>query len=227
MILPLALALMAPQSAPPPLAGVKIVVDPGHPSENGVGTRGQTLTELEVCWKVGLSLKEYLRRRGAEVKLTKATQNQVVTNRARAEVGNTFGANYVVRLHCDAASERGFATFYPARTGTVNGVTGPSAAVLAKSKEYAQVFHSALAESLEGELSDRGLRTEQQTAVGARQGALSGSIHSRVPVVLVEMVVLTQRADEQWMSSRQNQLKYAEALAKAVEKVFSTFPVSR
>jgi N-acetylmuramoyl-L-alanine amidase len=226
MTLALALVLATPQQPPAPLAGVRIVIDPGHPSENGNGTRGRDVTELEICWKIGLSFKEYLRRRGAEVILTKSSQNERVTNRRRAEIANQVRAHYSIRLHCDAANRGGFASYYPDRQGRVDGITGPAPSVIEQSRRYAQVFHPALAQGLSGALRNNGLLTDRQTAIGGRQGALSGSIYSEVPVVLVEMAVLTIRSDEEWISRRENQLKYAEALAAAVEAVFRKYPVT-
>ncbi len=220
----LAVHTSAPVVAPSPLAGTTIVVDPGHPSEVGIGTRGARVTELEICWKIGLSLKEYLKRKGATVVLTKDSMNQMVRNQQRAEVGNKVGANYVIRLHCDAADGRGFSTYYPSRQGTVRGVTGPSAQVIAESKKFAAVFHPALARELSGHLRDRGPKTDLQTAVGVRQGALTGSIFSQVPVVLIEMAVLTNPQDEAWIEKRENQLLYAQAITNATEAVFRKYP---
>jgi N-acetylmuramoyl-L-alanine amidase len=52
--------------------------------------------------------------------------------------------------------------------------------------------------------------------VGSRHGALIGSIFSKVPVVLVEMVVLTNAKDEAFLLSAKGRSAMAEALAKGV-----------
>jgi N-acetylmuramoyl-L-alanine amidase len=67
-------------------------------------------------------------------------------------------------------------------------------------------------EILRGHLNDRGVRTEQQTAVGKKNGALIGSIFSEVPVILVEMAVLTQPKDEAFIGNKKGQLIMAKAL---------------
>lgn len=206
------------------LAGYKITIDPGHPSENGSGTKGKTLKEIEVCWDMALRTSKQLKLRGAQVNLTKSRLDEVVTNQKRAEIGNAFGSDLVIRLHCDAASERGFATYYPSVAGTVRGVKGPSKEVLSQSKKYAAVFHTALAKGLDGELRNRGLKTEASTYVGSKQGALTGSIFSTKPVLLVEMVVLTKKEDEAWMAKDGNRVVYAKALTSAVEAVFKKYP---
>ena len=66
---------------------------------------------------------------------------------------------------------------------------------------------------LKGSLKDRGVRTDAQTSVGARNGgALTGSIYSKVPVLLVEMCVLTKPSDEKFIRTDAGQKKMAEAL---------------
>ncbi|HLK13331.1 MAG TPA: hypothetical protein VKT78_00875, partial [Fimbriimonadaceae bacterium] len=93
-----------------------------------------------------------------------------------------------------------------------------SADVLRRTKPVAEAFHTALANALAGKLHDRGLMGDGKTAIGGRQGALTGSIYSRVPTVLVEMVVLTNRHDEAFITSQQGSAAMAEALAMAAEK---------
>ena len=56
-----------------------------------------------------------------------------------------------------------------------------------------------------------------KTAVGGKQGALTGSIFSKVPVVLVEMATITLKHDEVFMLSEVGQRKMAEALADGVK----------
>lgn len=73
-----------------------------------------------------------------------------------------------------------------------------------------------MAKSLKGSLRDNGLKTDVQTAVGAKQGALTGSIFSQVPAVLVEMVVLTNRRDEAFILSKSGRAKMVEALTAGV-----------
>src|SRR5437870_442584 len=81
-----------------------ICIDPGHPSENGVGTKGKRLTELEIAWKVAKELHVLLDRAEYIVVMTKAKKGQKVTNKERAEIANEAGAFLMLRLHCDAAT---------------------------------------------------------------------------------------------------------------------------
>ena len=66
-------------------------------------------------------------------------------------------------------------------------------------------------------MADQGLMSDLKTAVGGRQGALTGSIFSQVPVVLVEMATITLKDDEAFMLSEKGQRRMAEALRAGAE----------
>src|SRR5579862_4872193 len=88
-----------------------ICIDPGHPSEVGQGTTGKKLSEIHAAWVEAQLLKQLLEKQGFTVKLTKASEKEYVRNRARAEVANQAHADLMVRLHCDASSGSGFASY--------------------------------------------------------------------------------------------------------------------
>lgn len=198
------------------LNGKVICIDPGHPSEVGRGTRGKKLTEIGVAWRQALLVKARLEKLGAKVVLTKASEQKMVRNRARAEVANNAHADFMLRLHCDAAAGSGFASYYPTQQGTSERVTGPSPALIARIAPIARRFHAALSASLKGKLNDHGLKSDLATAVGHKQGALTGSVFSKVPVVLVEMVVLTNPKDEAFIGSAKGEAAMADALTAGV-----------
>jgi N-acetylmuramoyl-L-alanine amidase len=193
-----------------------VCIDPGHPSEVGEGTRGKKLTELHANWIEALLLKDRLEKRGIKVVMTKHSEKEFVRNKARAETANNAHADLMVRLHCDSAVGSGFTCYYPAQKGTVNGVRGPSDEVMRSSKVKATAFHDAVAAALKGKVQDNGLKGDIATAVGHKQGALTGSIYSKVPVVLIEMVVLTNHHDEAYLSTAVGQGAMADALAEGV-----------
>lgn len=193
-----------------------ICIDPGHPSDASRGTQGRRITEIRADWLVALRLKFLLESRGASVVLTKNSQEQFVTNKERAEIANRCGADLMVRLHCDDASGSGIATYFPDRSGVRGDAHGPSPEIIAESSAIAPYFHQALVRSLRGVLLDRGAHSDLLTAVGSKQGALTGSIFSKVPVVLVEMCVLTNQHDEDLIVSEQGQERIAEALYEGV-----------
>ncbi len=198
------------------LKGKVICIDPGHPSEVGRGTKGKKLTEMEVVWDMAQMVRTRLEKMGAKVVLTKSKLEEPVKNRKRAEIANEAKADLMLRLHCDAANGRGFATYYPTKQGKSQGVTGPSADLIKRLPPIAKRFHTALEEGLKRHLKSNGLRSDTQTLIGGRQGALTGSIFSKVPVVLVELVVLTNAEDEAFIATQKGQQIYADALAKAI-----------
>lgn len=194
-----------------------ICIDPGHPSEVGRGTTGKKISELTAAWKVAKLLEQKLKKADFKVVLTKSKESQYVKNKDRAAIANKAKADLMVRLHCDANEGGGFAVYVPMKKGTSSGKTGPSQAIIDASTEKGKLFHAELTEHLANHLKDNGLMGDVRTAVGAKQGALTGSIFSEVPVVLVEMCCLTNPKDEAFIATKAGQETMAEALFQATK----------
>lgn len=198
-----------------------VCIDPGHPSEVASGMDVQNgTTETHVAWAVAVRLREALEAEGYEVVLTKSAVDELVPNRERALVANRARAALMIRLHCDASNERGYAVYYPDRQGRAkDGTAGPSQQVIGESRRAAEAVHAAMSEGLAGALSDNGVRTDYQTKVGREQGgALTGSIFSEVPVVTVEMVVLSDKEDAEFIKAEPGQRRMAAAIADGVAR---------
>jgi N-acetylmuramoyl-L-alanine amidase len=215
----------APPAAAPKVktasARTIVCIDPGHPSEVASGKNIQNGTsETRTNWAVATRLREELEARGYEVVMTKASEDELVRNKERALVANRARASLMIRLHCDASAERGFAVYYPDRAGRAkDGTKGPDAEVIEESRRAAEAVHSGLVEGLSDSLNDNGVRTDFQTKVGRDQGgALTGSIFSEVPVVTIEMVVLSDDSDAQFIKTEEGQRRMAESIAKGVER---------
>lgn len=213
----LAAVIMAAAAPAQSLAGKIICIDPGHISENGRGTTGKLISELRANWLVAIKLKAALQARGARVVMTKTDLLEKVSNRRRAEIGNASGAHLVVRLHCDSAGGPGIALYYPSKTGKVGGVSGPSSMVIAASSRAAKAMYPVIVAALAGKVKAKGLRTDSQTYIGGKQGALTGSIYSKVPVVLIEMVTMTHASDDRFIASPEGQAAMARAIAAGVD----------
>jgi N-acetylmuramoyl-L-alanine amidase len=212
-MLPLALLLLAQTKA-----NLTVCIDPGHPSEVGEGTSGAKVSEIHIAWVVAKRLETILEGKHVKVVLTKKSENEYVKNVDRSKIANDCHADLFVRLHCDSSSGSGFATYYPDRQGTAHGKTGPDPSLLKRLAPIARQFQATLSTDLKGFLKSNGLKSDIETAVGSKQGALTGSIFSKVPVVLVEMCVLTNPKDEAKVSSQDGQNRLAESLADAVMK---------
>ena len=198
-----------------------VCIDPGHPSEVASGRNVQNGTsEAHIDWVVATRLREALEARGYEVVLTKSSEEELVRNKDRALIANRARAALMIRLHCDASTERGFAVYYPDRQGKAkDGTTGPDRDVIEESRRAAEAIHAGLAEGLQGALNDNGVRTDYQTKVGRDQGgALTGSIFSEVPVVTIEMVVLSDAADAEFIKTEEGQRRMADAIADGVTR---------
>jgi N-acetylmuramoyl-L-alanine amidase len=148
--------------------------------------------------------------------MTKAREDELVTNKERAMVANRARANVMIRLHCDASPDNGYAVYSPDRKGMVQNVAGPSEEVIERSKIAADAVHQGMAKALEGVLKDGGVRGDSKTAVGSKQGALTGSIFSEVPAVLIEMVVLSDKGDADFIKTEEGQMKMARAIAEGI-----------
>lgn len=221
LLFPIAASLAQPESAPQlPL----VVIDPGHPSEVSAGDALQNgLKEVEINWRIaGLLVDELAKAGSCTTLLTRPAFAGMTTNRRRSEIANDAGAVLMVRLHCDSAKGRGFTLYYPDATGTHEGVTGPSDEVISASRDAAHVFQRAAEELLKPVLPINPIRTDRQTAVGGKRGALIGSIHSRVPVVTVEMVYLNNASDAAFIGSPEGQRHMTETLARGVADFLSS-----
>ena len=194
-----------------------VCIDPGHPSEVNPGYELQNGTsETHIDWVVAKKLEIVLRDKGFEVVMTKSSEKQLVRNKDRALKANNANAALMVRLHCDSSTSRGYALYYPDRTGTRDGVTGPSADIRARSREAARALSAAMQSTLAGHLRNDGVKGDSQTYVGGKQGVLTGSIFSKVPVVTIEMVVLSNREDAAFIKTAAGQDKMAQAIANGI-----------
>jgi N-acetylmuramoyl-L-alanine amidase len=214
--------LLAASCAPVPRQADRqpiIAIDPGHPSETSSGAEVQNgTTEVHSAWEVALRLEKLLRERGYSVVMTKSSEMQMVRNVVRAGVGNRAKAALMVRLHCDASTDSGFALYYPDRQGTAEGKTGPSLDVIRWSAAAAESLHAGMAPVLLGQLKDGGVRGDSKTFVGSRQGALTGSIFSEIPVVLIEMVTLSNARDAEFIKGEAGRSLMARAIADGISR---------
>lgn len=205
-------------------AGKIIVVDPGHPSEvsSADGVQNGT-TEVKMNWEVGLKLEQLISQDSTlKCVKTRSSFQETTTNRRRAEIANEAGAALMVRLHCDSGSGSGFTVYYPDRQGTAQGMTGPSQEVISGSRAAGQAMLEGLSQALQGRLNANPLKGDSVTAIGSKQGALTGSIFSKVPTITIEMVYLNNSADAGFIKSAEGQDLLAKGLFAGIQNYLKT-----
>ena len=219
----LCLLLAGSPSFAAPKKAFLVCIDPGHPSETSDGASVNGISENHLNWEVAQRLAAKLKAKGIPFVLTKNSEKQRVTNRERAEIANGANAQKMpcsafIRLHCDEGASSGFMWYYPDRSGTKAGVTGPPEDVQHASRRLADTMNDAMKPVLKGVLRSNGIRTDAQTFVGGKQGGvLTGSIFARVPTALIEMCFINNKGDAEVMSGAAGQEKMADALLAGIE----------
>lgn len=98
-----------------PLAGLTLVVDPGHPPGGAVGPTG--FTEAEGALAVGLKLRDMLQQRGATVVMTR-TDMRPVDLHERSVIARRANAHALISIHYNAFGD-GTNPFVNAGTSTL------------------------------------------------------------------------------------------------------------
>ena len=129
IITPAPMPTMAPLETPEPLrlTGIKIGIDPGHQARGNSqkeaiapgssemkakvssGTEGVKthVAEYVVNLDISLQLRDALEALGAEVYMTRETNDVDISNQERATMMNELEVDLVLRLHCDGAESSG------------------------------------------------------------------------------------------------------------------------
>jgi N-acetylmuramoyl-L-alanine amidase len=176
-----------------PFRGMRIVIDPGHPPAGATGPTG--LTEAEANLAISLPLAEMLRRRGAEVTLTR-TQNVEVSLTERVEIANRVDAHLLVSVHNNAFPE-GVNPFR--RHGT--------------STYYFHPHSAALARALQREIQT----TTRIPDLGALTGNLALVRPTWMPSVLTESLFMALPDQESALRNPGFQRALAEAHVRGLE----------
>ncbi|CAN5696082.1 hypothetical protein BH23GEM6_BH23GEM6_18270 [soil metagenome] len=99
-----------PIDANRPLNGIRVMIDPGHPPAGATGPTG--LTEAEANLRISLRLADMLRARGADVMMTRTTDQPLVSAtdaaaelRARTQLAVDSDAHLFVSVHNNAFPE--------------------------------------------------------------------------------------------------------------------------
>ena len=211
----------AQESPALPLAGRKIGIDPGHQAHGNsekepvapgshemkakvaTGTRGASTGTPEHVrdLEIALKLKDLLEELGAQVLMSRESADVDISNVERALMMNEWGADAVLRIHCDGATDK-----------SVHGL----GMYVRKTGDRAS----------ECELLARCLISEMSKTTGAAQRGVfkrdtyTGLNWSTVPSVLVECGYMSNIEEDERLADPQYQNSLALGMAQGLIKYF-------
>ena len=203
------------------LSGLKIGIDPGHQAK---GNRGQEpvspgsaqtkdkvssgttgvatkIPEYKTNLAISLMLRERLRELGAEIKMTRETDDVDISNVERAQMMNEWGADLVLRIHCNAAESS-------SKTGI--------GLYVRKTGDKAEESHAAAEALIERMVVETGAKKDGVF----KSDTYSGLNWSTVPSILVENGFMTNREEDEKLNNPHYQRKLVEGMAQGVADYF-------
>lgn len=188
------------------LAGMKIVVDPGHggPDTGAIGPSGTY--EKNNTLAVGLDLASVLRAAGAQVIMTRTTDvspavgqySELSDLQARTKIANDANADLFICLHNDSFSN-------PSSNGTTTYYSSASS-VAGQSKTLGNNIQSELVKEIG--LYDRGVKDAPFYVIK----------NTKMPAVLIEIGFISNPTEEQLLGSPDFQQKTAQGIYKGILK---------
>lgn len=189
-----------------PLAGRKVMVDPGHGGSDPGAPGPGGGREADVNLGISLKLRDELEDLGAEVRMTRETDRNVSRPgapqneelRARVALANGWPADVFVAVHANSNSRA-----EPRGTETYHARNASSA-----SRELAAEIHQEIVEATG--FADRGVKSANYFVLA----------NTRMPAVLVETGFISNPEEEQRLKDPEVQQNIAGAISRGVEAVF-------
>lgn len=205
------------------LRGVTVCVDPGHQRSTQIETvdLGPTLPqkvtttvgmakgietarmESQVVLEIGMLLRNALMEEGAAVAVTRDKQDTFVGMLERADIPNSIGADFVLRLHCNyrsGSNVQGIEIYCP--------LTSSYAQETASQEEYRLMGETMLTCMQEATGVTRGGCTLNNTYVGNNW--------SMMPSFLIEMGYMTSFEEDLKLSHPEYQQRLVEGMVEGV-----------
>jgi N-acetylmuramoyl-L-alanine amidase len=180
----------------PTVAGVRVMIDPGHSPELPGFTNPDGIREQQVCWEIAALLEGRLSALGAHVILGRGPATSP-TPSERAQHANREGVEAILSIHAnglDSPAARGAAAYY----------FGHGAAVSEAGRMLAQLAVDAVVQ----ETGTLNCRTHPSTTALLRE--------SRAPAVLIEPGFLTHPDEGRALADPAVQRRIAAALTDAL-----------
>lgn len=207
-----------------PLKGFKIGIDPGHQEKGNSeleimmpgtyekkakvasGTRGTTtgIPEYVTNLEVSLKLRDLLTGLGAEVLMTRETHDVDISNQERAIMMNEWGADLVLRIHCNGSTDP--------------FVQGMGMYVRMTGKGYKESYE--LGQALLKHMSEA---TGAKKAGVFQRNTYTGLNWSEVPSVIVEMGYMTHPEEDVKLNSTDYQEKLVIGAVKGICEYLNVF----
>lgn len=178
-----------------PLAGVKVVLDPGHGGPEDLGAMGPTGTpEKEVALKISQLVRRELSQRGATVTMTRE-QDQDLGLRERMDAIANAQPNIALSLHYNALPDDGDAI---------------------KTKGVGMFWYHAQSHSLAMYLQNHLVKTLNRPAYGVFWNNLALTRPTVAPTVLMELGFMINPDEYEWIVNSKEQQRLAAAIADGV-----------
>ena len=173
------------------------------------GTHGNAsgLNEYELTLQVSLQLRDELEARGYEVYMIRTTHDVNISNAERAQMAAAAGADILVRIHAngsDNTSISGALTMAPSNSNPYLTKSVISASQTL-SRKIVDSFCAATGAKNQGVMST---------------DAMSGINWSTIPVSIVEMGYMTNRAEDLKMASASYQAKMVQGIANGIDTYY-------
>ena len=173
------------------------------------GTHGNAsgLNEYELTLQVSLQLRDELEARGYEVYMIRTTHDVNISNAERAQMAAAAGADILVRIHAngsDNTSISGALTMAPSNSNPYLTKSVISASQTL-SRKIVDSFCAATGAKNQGVMST---------------DAMSGINWSTIPVSIVEMGYMTNRAEDLKMASASYQAKMVQGIANGIDAYY-------
>jgi N-acetylmuramoyl-L-alanine amidase len=179
------------------LAGKTIVLDAGHGGHD-VGAKGTSSHEADLCLGMIMQFKRSLEARGANVVLTRASDD-FVSLEDRCRIANNSGADLFISIHCNSMPRpnmaRGSEAYY----------------YTPQSQRLAHLLHRRVVMTVQGR--DGGVRNHRRLFVCR---------NTQMPSVLLEIGFINSVEDERFLVDSGFHGRLAESLAKGVLDYFGT-----
>lgn len=224
-----------PPTRPRPRPGVRtVVIDPGHGGRDP-GASGRGLREKDVTLSVALDLRDRLRARGFDVRMTRET-DRTVSLEERTAMAEGVGADVFVSIHANAApgpAAHGIETYFLDETDERHSLrvaareSGVSPAELDDLDRALAGLRMSVVSERSAELA-RDVHTGVVRGVGDVYGSVrdlgvkKGPFHvlflSNAPSILVEVGFLTHRGEARRLDSRLYRAVLAEQMARGLSR---------